>query len=213
MDTFEDLEILSFLKEHTIYNEQGVPIELIDRNFLSDIYEDMSPYQVVLKAPQIGMTTLMVIKSLWVAKYLHKDIIYTLPTQGDVQDMASGKINRIVAQNEEFRKWVTDHDSVESKRVDENTIYYRGTWTAKSAMMVASQLNIHDEVDASNQIVLEQYETRLQNTAGGWRWYFSHPSLPDYGIDTYWQLSDQKHWFITCKKCDELQYQIGRAHV
>lgn len=204
--SFDDLEIHAFIHDNQIRNEQGLPIEFKDRPFLWDIYEDMSPYQCVLKAPQIGMTTLMVIKSFWVAKYKHKDIIYTLPTQSDVQDMASGKINRIVAQNQSFRDWVEDHDSVESKQVGENTIYYRGTWTTKAAMMVASQLNIHDEVDASKTDVIEQYETRLQSAAGGMRWYFSHPSLPDFGIDRYWQISDQKHWFITCPNCEELQY-------
>lgn len=195
-----------FLETYGIKNEQGLPIELKDRAFLTAIYKDMSPLQVVLKAPQIGLTTLMVIKTLWVAKYLKKDIIYTLPTQSDVQDMASGKINRIVAQNPVFMEWVRDHDSVESKQVGDNTIYYRGTWTSKSAMMVASQLNVHDEVDASKSDVVEQYETRLQNQAGGMRWYFSHPSLPDYGVDKFWQLSDQKHWFITCPTCEESQY-------
>lgn len=197
-----------FLEYYGIKNEQGLSIELKDRAFLRAIYKDFSPYQVVLKAPQIGLTTLMVIKSMWVAKNLHKDIIYTLPTQSDVQDMASGKINRIVAQNPIFREWVKNHDSVESKQVGENTIYYRGTWTNKAAMMVASQLNIHDEVDASKADVVEQYETRLQSNADNnrWRWYFSHPSLPDYGVDKFWQISDQKHWFITCKECEELQY-------
>jgi len=39
------------------------------------------------------------IKSFYVAKKKRKDIIYTLPTQSDVNDMAGGKINRIVAQN------------------------------------------------------------------------------------------------------------------
>lgn len=203
---FGAYEIHAFVHDNQIKNEQGLPIEFKDRAFLWDIYQDLSPYQVVLKAPQIGMTTLMVIKSFWIAKYKHKDIIYTLPTQSDVQDMASGKINRIVAQNQAFRDWVKDHDSVESKQVGENTIYYRGTWTSKAAMMVASQLNIHDEVDASKAEVIEQYETRLQSQAGGMRWYFSHPSLPDFGIAKYWDISDQKHWFITCPKCEELQY-------
>lgn len=195
-----------FIDAERIKNEQGLNIEFKDRAFLKAIYEDMSPNLVVLKAPQIGLTTLMVIKTFWVAKHLKKDIIYTLPTQSDVQDMASGKINRIVAQNQSFKEWVRDHDSVESKQVGDNTIYYRGTFTTKSAMMVASSLNVHDEVDASKQDILEQYETRLQSQAGGWRWYFSHPSLPDYGVDKYWQISDQKHWFITCPHCDESQY-------
>lgn len=204
--TFDDLEIQAFIHDNQIKNEQGLPIEFKDRAFLWDIYEDMSPLLCVLKAPQIGLSTLMLIKSLWVAKYLHKDIIYTLPTQGDVQDMAGGKINRLIAQNPVFQEWIKDHDSVESKRVGANTIYYRGTWTTKSAMMVSSQLNIHDEVDASKPEVIEQYETRLQSTPDGMRWYFSHPLLPDIGIDKWWQMSDQKHWFITCPHCEEVQF-------
>jgi len=209
MELLEQLKarnIRIFVDVEGIKNEQGFPVEFRDRAFLKAIYEDMSPLQVVLKAPQIGLTTLMLIKTFWVAKYLRKDIVYTLPTNADVNDMAGGKINRIIAQNPVFERWVQDHDSVTSKRVGDNTIYYRGTWTQKAATQVASQLNVHDEVDASKMDVLEQYETRLQAQAGGWRWYFSHPSLPDYGVDIQWQLSDQKHWFITCPHCEELQY-------
>lgn len=195
-----------FIEHYGIKNEQGLPLEFKDRRFLLDIYKDLSPLQVVMKAPQIGMTTLMTIKSFWVAKNLTKDIIYTLPTQSDVQAMAAGSINRIVAQNPIFSEWVKDHDSVESKRVGSQTIHYRGTWTGKQAMMVPSQLNIHDEVDASKQDIIEQYETRLQAQANGMRWYFSHPSLPDYGVAKFWDISDQKHWFIMCSRCQELQY-------
>jgi hypothetical protein len=61
-------------------------------------------------------------------------------------------------------------------------------------------------VDASKPDVIEQYETRLQATANGMRWYFSHPTLPEQGVDKFWQMSDQKHWFITCPHCEALQY-------
>lgn len=206
LDKLKARNIRIFVDAEGIKNEQGFTIEFKDRAFLKAIYEDMSPFQVVLKAPQIGLTTLMLIKSFWVAKFLRKDIVYTLPTSSDVNDMAGGKINRIIAQNPIFEEWVKDHDSVTSKRVGDNTIYYRGTWMNKAATQVASQLNIHDEVDASKGEVIEAYETRLQAQAGGWRWYFSHPSLPDYGVDKFWQISDQKHWFITCSHCEELQY-------
>lgn len=205
-EQLSERSIRIFIENYGIKNEQGLPIEFKDRRFLLDIYKDMSPNQVILKAPQIGLTTLMVIKTLWMAKHKGMDIIYTLPTQSDVQDMASGKINRIIGQNEIFKQWVKDHDSVESKQVGDNTIYYRGTWTSKAAMMVASSLNVHDEVDASKAEIIEQYETRLQAIANGMKWYFSHPSLPDFGVAKFWEMSDQKHWFISCPHCDELQY-------
>lgn len=173
---------------------------------MKDFLNDMSPLICLLKPPQIGATEAIIIKTFYCSDKKGWDIIYTLPTVGDVYDMAGGKINRIVAQNPVLNEMVKDHDTVEQKAVGEHIIYYRGTYTSKQAMMVSSDLNVHDEVDASDPSVIEQYETRLQAKANGMRWYFSHPSVPDYGIDKYWQLSDQKHWFITCPHCKEQQY-------
>lgn len=191
--------------KHRIRNEAGLPIEFHSHRFLYDIYNDVSPLQVVLKAPQVGMTTTDIVKTFWVAMKLRKDIIYTLPTQSDVNDMAGGKVNRIVAQNRVIADWVKDHDSVEQKGVGSNIIYYRGTFSAKQAMMVSSDLNVHDEVDASDAEVITQYETRLQAKADGWRWYFSHPSIAGHGVDVYWQQSDKKEWFVTCGGCGSEQ--------
>lgn len=201
-----EYDIHCFIEAYQIKNEQGLPLDFKDRMFLWDIYSDMSPFQAVIKPPQIGMTVLMVIKSLWVAKNKKRDIIYTLPTQGDVNDMAGGKVNRLIAQNPIFRDWVKEHDSVEQKTVGANIIYYRGTWTNKQAMMVSSGINIHDEVDASKSDVIEQYETRLQANKDGMRWYFSHPSLVGLGVHKYYLLSDQKHWFIKCPHCSLQQF-------
>lgn len=195
-----------FIKYRDIKNERGLSLKFGDRMFLIDILEDKSPLQCILKAPQIGMTVLQLIKSLWWAYFGHKDIIYTLPTESDVQDMAGGKINRIIAQNPIFLQWIKEHDTVSQKNVGQNIIYYRGTFTTKAAMMVTSQLNIHDEVDASNPEVITQYETRLQAEPGGMRWYFSHPSVVGAGVDIPWQKSDQKEWFIHCEACNEWQF-------
>jgi phage terminase large subunit GpA len=203
--TPEQMEAVSpyfFIKYRGIKNEQGKKLSFKDRMFLIDILEDKSPFQVILKAPQVGMTVLQLIKSLWWAFFGHKDIIYTLPTETDVQEMAGGKINRIIAQNPVLLQWIKDHDTVSQKNVGQNIIHYRGTFTTKAAMMVTSQLNIHDEVDASNREVITQYETRLQSEPGGMRWYFSHPSLVGAGVDEKWGKSDQKEWFVHCKVCD-----------
>jgi len=192
--------------KHKIKNEVGFPIEFKKRKFLFDIYNDLSPLQVILKPPQIGATVMFTLKSMWVAKKLRRQIIYTLPAQSDVQEMVGGSINRIIAQNPILLDWVKDHDTVEQKQVGEAMIFYRGTITEKSAMMIPSGLNIHDEVDHSNMQRIIEYENRLQaQEDGGWRWYFSHPSLCGHGVDVYWQQSDKKEWFITCNECKKEQ--------
>lgn len=197
----ENLPALWTIK-HKIKNETGLELDFSKRKFLWDIYNDLSPKQVFLKPPQIGATVMNTLKALWVAKKLGRQIIYTLPTQGDVQDMVGGSFNRIINQNPILRDWVKDHDTIEQKGVGDSIIFYRGTFTSKQAMMIPSGLNIHDEVDASDPNVIVQYENRLQaQEDGGWRWYFSHPSLAGHGVDVYWAQSDKKEWYIQCPFC------------
>lgn len=200
---FEEVPVLWVLK-HGIKNETGFPIDFEKRRWQIDMWNDLSPKQVTLKPPQIGETIKNLVKSFFVAKKLKKDIIYTLPTEDDVKDMAGGKINRIIAQNPILQEWVRDKDTVEQKQVGDNIIYYRGTWTSKAAMMVSSSLNMHDEIDASNASTIVQYETRLEaqeDESQKWRWYFSHPSIAGYGVDIYWQQSDKKEWVVNCPSC------------
>lgn len=201
----EGLPALWVLK-HKMKNERGLPIDFLKRKFLWDMYNDLSPLQVLLKPPQIGATVMNTLKSLWVAAKLLRQIIYTLPTASDVVDMVGGSINRIIAQNPVLMDLVKDHDTVEQKQVGNSAIFYRGTFTAKQAMMIPSGLNIHDEKDASDPDVITQYETRLQaQEDGGWQWYFSHPSIAGQGVDIEWQQSDMKEWHITCPHCTREQ--------
>lgn len=200
---FEEQPILWVLK-HEIKTSKGTPFEFEKRKFMIDFLNDMSPLQVLLKPPQIGASESEIVKSFFVAKKKQKDIIYTLPTDTDVVDMAGSKVNRIIAQNPILGQWVKEHDSVEQKKVGNNIIHYRGTWSKKKAMMVSSSCNIHDEVDASDLSVITDYENRLEaeeSTADKWRWYFSHPSLAGHGVDVYWNKSDKKEWVITCPSC------------
>lgn len=202
----ENLSIHAFIQKFGIKTETGVPIDFNQHPFLFHPYTDTSPKQVIFKAAQIGFSTLAIIKSLWIAKNKGLDIVYTLPTESDVQQFVGGKVNRIIAQNPILQAWTKDKDSVEQKAVGDNLIYYRGTWTQKAAIMVSSDLNIYDEVDASKQDVVEQYSTRLQHSPHKWEWYFSHPSAQGTGVDRYWDRSDQKHWFIRCGSCSYEQY-------
>ena len=66
-------------------------------------------------------------------------------------------------------------------------------------------LYIADEIDRSKQEIVNQYSTRLQHSDYKWRWYFSNPSTPGYGVDVMWEKSDQKHWFIKCD-CGHWQF-------
>lgn len=208
----ENQSIIQWINKNNILTEDGSPYLILpehDHHFMWDVLSEMSRVEknlVIYKAAQIGFSTAAILASQWIAKNRKLDIIYTLPTANDVKDFAGGKINRIIAQNPVLGEWTKDRDTVEQKTVGDNIIYYRGTFTSKAAMMVSSDLNIYDEVDASDQRVIEQYSTRLQASNVKLEWFFSHPSVPGNGVSKYWDRSDQKHWFIKCRECEEEQF-------
>jgi len=204
------MPITQFLMEQNIKTEDGFPLDLLDDHFfMVDIYEDMASLErdiAGLKAAQVTFSTTAINAVLWIAKHKEINIIYTLPTFDDVRQFASGKINRIIAQNPIYGEWVKEKDTVDQKLVGKNMIFFRGTYTQKAAMMVSSDLNVYDEIDASNQQVIEQYATRLQHSTYKRQYYFSHPSIPGNGVDKPWQRSDQKHWHIKCGSCNLWQF-------
>ena len=194
-------DIHCFLELYNITNDQGTKLDFTDHPFLWDIFWDMTPVQAIRKAAQVGMSTLANIKMMWVAKNLGTDIIYSLPAMSDVHDFVGGKTNRLINANPIFKEWTNDIDSIEQKKLGNHIIYFRGTWTERSALSIPADIYIGDEVDRSKQDVVTQFETRLQHSKFGWRWYFSNPSAPGVGVDKYWEQSDQKYWFVECEYC------------
>ncbi len=203
--SLSEYSIHHWIVTNGIRTETGAPLNFKDHRFLFDIYRDQNPKIVCLKAAQVGFTTLAVLKSFWTVKYKGLDAIYTMPTANDIHDFVGGKVNRIIDQNQVLQEFVKDRDTIEQKRVSQNIIYYRGTWTDKAALMVSSDLNIHDEEDRSKQSIIQQYSSRQQHSKFKYEWHFSNPSVPGNGVSRYWDLSDQKSWFIKCAKCQKEQ--------
>ena len=188
-----------FLEAYQISNDQGELLDFKDHAYLWDIYQDLAPRQAILKAAQIGLSTLVNIKALWLAKNKGIDIIYSMPSSADVRQIVAAKTNRLIANNPILQEWTSDKDSIDQKRVGKAVIYYRGTWTETAALAIPADLYISDETDRSKQDIVTQYKTRLQHSKFGWEWYLSNPSAPGNGVDKHWEESDQKYWFIKCE--------------
>lgn len=200
------LDIHDWLITEEIKNEKGEPIEFDNHPFLFDIYADQSQNLTIMKAAQVGLTTAEMLKNHFDAKQYKLDIIYTLPTDGDVKVMVGSKLNRIIANNPCMLEDVADKDSVEVKRVGMSVTYFRGTWTKKAAMMTPADRVVHDEKDSSKLDIIADYQARLQHSKYKQTHTFSHPSLPETGVHADWLKSDQKHWFVKCPHCNKWQY-------
>lgn len=206
MSTLAEHSIHAWIAENEIKNEKGDPIEFTNHLFLYDIYRDRSQHICVMKPAQVGLSTLQVIKNHYDAKRDKLDIIYTLPTDGDVNVFVSGKVNRIIANNPCMLEDVADKDSIEQKQIAQSYEYFRGTWTKKAAIMITADRLVHDEIDSSKLSVVADFPARLQHSKRKEIHVFSHPSVPKKGVHQYFLDSDQKEWFITCPHCKREQF-------
>ncbi len=202
----EDYSIIAWLQNNQMKTESGQPVDLSSHFFLYDFFTDWSENIVCRKSAQVGFSTSAIYKSIWAVSKKKLDAIYTLPSSSDAKVFVGGKVNRIANQNEVIRDLMPDKDSVEQKQIGDNMIYYRGTFSQQQAISVTADLLVLDEYDRSKQDILEMYSSRLQHSKYKWKWIFSNPSFENVGVDKFWRLSDQKHWFITCPHCQKEQY-------
>lgn len=154
------VNIHCFNDHYGIKTETGVPLDFKNHAFLWEPYSDNSPKLVCMKSAQIGFSTMAINKSLWATKNLGLDTIYTLPTSNDVKDFVSGKVNRIIAHNPIFLKWVKDKDSVEQKSIDGFTIYYRGCVDEQTEVLTKKGWKKHNEVKIGDSLYSYNLDTK-----------------------------------------------------
>lgn len=191
------VSLRAFINENQIRTETGEVLDFKKYRFMRDVYSDTSALICCMKCAQIGFTTYEIIKSAHECRNDAIDILYVLPTADDVKRFSGGKTNKIIAWNPALQEWTKDKDSIEQKQFGKNTIYYQGSWTERAALMITAKKLVVDEYDRCKQDIVEQYDSRLQSIANPKKAFFSNPSKPDFGIDLWYQRSDQKKWFIT----------------
>ena len=193
----DKISIHAWILNNNIKTETGAALDFHNHRYLFDIYRDNSPYLCCLKAGQIGFSTMAILKTIWLSRNQKIDIGYILPTEDMVQKFVGSKVNRMAQQNPIINSWFKEKDSISQKQIDENYIFYLGAMTNRSAIMLSLDMLVADEYDKAPQEILEVYDSRLQHSKFGYKWVFSNPTIPDFGVDRYWAISDKKKWHIT----------------
>lgn len=193
----DQLSIHAWINNNAIKTENGKTLDFHTHRYLFDVYRDQSKYLCCLKAGQIGFSTMAILKTIWFAKYKKFNIGYILPTVEMVQKFVGSKVNPIAQQNPVVQEMMKDKDSITQKQIGGNFIHYLGSQTDLSAIMLSLDLLVGDEFDKSPQNILETYDSRLQHSEYGYKWVFSNPTRPDFGVDRFWNISDKKMWHIT----------------
>jgi len=205
--------------EQNLRNEKSEPMRFDGAHtFQVQYMRDFAPEIYVIKSSQQGITTTTVDKTLYL---MHLDsprdferfgahgmhgltIIYTFPTATDVREFSKTRFKKMLASSHYLRtemKNKDDADAVEVRQLGHSTIFFRGSFTERQAISVPADLIVNDELDFSDQVVVDALNSRLTASQLQWRWKFSTPTIPNYGIDALYKQSNQYRWLVECPRC------------
>ncbi len=107
----------------------GRPFSLDQHEYQRGMLEEDAPRQVFLKGAQVGVTSVVMLKTLYglITGRYHQGALYLFPSRGDVLDFSRGRFNPLINDNECVAKYVQDTDSQTIKRIGKAMLYLRGT--------------------------------------------------------------------------------------
>lgn len=190
---------------------KGAIWDFEDRAWQLQILNDDSQRIVCRKPTQVGMSTVFLIKMLHFADQNTCRLLYTLPRQDDVYDMVNSRLHDIITESPVIRASINDIDNVRMKK-------YKKSWLHFIEMSVPPRMldadwMLNDEVDLSNSHNLQQAVSRLDASKIRVHHQISTPSIEGYGIDSLYEISDKKQWFINCGYCNYEQTMTWENNV
>lgn len=181
----------------------GRPFTWARHEYLKEPYQDFHPYQIEMKAAQLGLTSKAMLRCCYAARYEnYRGILYLFPSRTDVSEFSKARITPLVDDNPDtIGKWVKDTDSVNLKKIWQCFLYLRGMRSMVSLKSIPIDFMVIDELDEAPQRSIAVAKQRMGHSEYKHFLGLSNPTLPDYGIDEYWQQTDQRYWLLHCHKC------------
>ena len=192
----------------------GKPFTFDKHEYLIEPYHDDHPFQVEIKATQLGLTTKAILKQFYRARYendkYRRGIGYYFPSRTDVTELTKTRINPLVEDNQgTIGSWLQDVDAANVKMVWNTPLYLRGMRSRIGMKSVALDAVVFDELDEAPPNSVDMILERMGHSDAGDLMFLSNPTLPDYGIDRLFQTTDQQFWLLKCNKCNNYTDVVG----
>ena len=192
-----------------ILNEKGETFQLLP--FMYDVIQSMYPAPridgqektiSIEKPAQVGLTYTSLLFAIYLCDVWGLEVIYVMPNGTKIQELVDGKLNRIIAYNKSLQALIKDTDNKYRKKIGRGMLYMKTAENEREATSVSGDVVIVDEIDTCDQRYVVEYRSRTQRSATPLHLYFSHPSVPDFSIDKYYQDGTMNKWYFTCA-CDK----------
>lgn len=183
---------------------KGKPFSLKNYLFQTSILDDLHPNMSVIKCSQVGLTTIMIYKTLvFIKRNRGVTAMFTMPNEDLYAKFSSSRMRPVLDENgqvfysEEIAKPVKNSSLIQ---LDLSFLHITGSTEADATSTDADAL-FHDEIDLMNLEMLALFDSRLQNSLFKIKQRFSTPTHVGYGIDAEYNVSDQREYVCKCDSC------------
>jgi phage terminase large subunit GpA-like protein len=146
-------------------------------------------------------------------------MLMVLPTQDAAQSIMKNRINAMIQSSPAVRAVVQQKRGAGRPESTLGLLQYRGGFlklgpsnSPQTFAEVAIEIGIMDDADRAAGVVGEEGDpvdlltARTTTFANGRVIIISTPTLRNARIDTLYTQSDQRRWFITCPRCERLDW-------
>lgn len=182
----------------------GTPFSLRDYPWNYDLLNEEHPSIVIRKGAQLGLTVTMILRVIDMSMYLYpRGVLYLMPTRDDVSDFSKTRFDRFLKENNEtaLGKAIAGTDSINVKKVGQAFVYFRGARSRSQLKSIPVDALYTDEEDEMPPEQVDLAEHRLDGSRHKHHGRLSTPSIPDAGVDYYYNRSDQRMWMVRCEAC------------
>jgi hypothetical protein len=208
----EALDCFHWITNNNLELSHG-PWDLLGHEYQVPWLQCDAPEQCFIKGAQIGVTEALVLKTLHGlihGKY-NAGALYLFPTRDDVKDFSKARFDPLIEANSFIKDYVQNTDAQNIKQIGRGFLYLRGarsTKTVQGSKKSSSQLKsipvdrvVFDERDEMDDAMVELARERVSHSRVKEVISLGTPTIPDYGIDAQYKLSDQRVWYIKCDHC------------
>lgn len=183
----------------------GRPFTYDRHEYLIEPYQDDHPFQIEMKAAQLGLTTRAMLRALYKCRYADfRGALYLFPSRTDALDFSKSRLSNLIEENPNtIGQWLRDTDSAGLKKVWKSFLYIRGMHSKVGLKSIPVDFVIFDELDEAPQNAVDMAMERMGHSEHRLVLQLSNPTLPDYGVDKAFQETDQRYWLLKCEKCGE----------
>ena len=195
-----ELEIEEADKAHVPFGDWPVTEKILldgrqfsfkKHEYLIEPYHDTHPYQVEIKATQLGLTSKALLRVIYGCRYeTYRGILYLFPSRTDVTDLSKTRLTPLIEENPDtIGRWIRDTDSANVKKIWNSFLYLRGMKSRIGIKSIPVDFEVFDELDEAPQNAVDMALERMAHSDTGDLLFLSNPTLPDFGIDKLFCVS------------------------